>query len=148
MARSTATTVSEYLASLPPDRRKAISAVRKLVKDNLPKGYKETMNWGMISYEIPLSRYPDTYNKQPLGCVAIANHKNYMTLYLLGAYIDEEKWKQEYLKTGKRLDMGKSCLHFKKVEDLAIDFLAKSIASTPPEALIANYETARGRKRP
>lgn len=148
MARSNATTVSEYLASLPPDRRKAISAVRKLVKDNLPKGYKETMNWGMISYEIPLSRYPDTYNKQPLGYVAIANHKNYMTLYLLGAYIDEEKWKQEYLKTGKRLDMGKSCLHFKKVEDLAIDFLAKSIASTPPEALIANYETARGRKRP
>jgi hypothetical protein len=143
MVSSSATTVAEYLKELPLDRRKAISEVRKMIRANLPKGYKETMNWGMITYEIPLSRYPDTYNKKPLGYLALASQKNFMTLYLWGAYMDEEKFKAEYRKTGKPLDMGKSCLHFKKVDDLALDFLAKNIASTPPEKLISLYEQNR-----
>jgi hypothetical protein len=143
MVSSNASTVSEYLKELPPDRRKAISEVRKLIRANLPKGYKETMNWGMISYEIPLARYPNTYNKKPLGYLGLASQKNFMTLYLYGAYMDEEKFKADYRKTGKPLDMGKSCLHFKKVDDLALDFLADTIAGTPPDKLIALYEENR-----
>ena len=148
MASSKAKTVAEYLKELTPERRKAMSAVRKLIKDNLPKGYKESMNWGMIAYEIPLSRYPDTYNKQPLGYLALASQKNFMTLYLPSVYLGgDAAFRQAYEKTGKKLDMGKSCLHFKKVEDLALDFLAKMIASTPPEALIEKYEKVRRGRR-
>ncbi|MGI8518466.1 MAG: DUF1801 domain-containing protein [Acidimicrobiia bacterium] len=144
MASSTATTVAEYLRELPPDRRKAISEVRKLIRSNLPTGYEETMNWGMITYEIPLSSYPATYNKKPLGYLALTSQKNNMTLYLYGAYLDEEQFKKEYRQTGKPLDMGKSCLHFKKVDDLALDFLAENIASTTPDELIERYEKSRG----
>lgn len=143
MVSSTATTVAEYLKELPPDRRQAISEVHQLIRANLPKGYKETMTWGMITYEIPLSRYPDTYNKKPLGYLALASQKNYMTLYLYGAYLDEEQFKKAYRQTGKPLDMGKSCLHFKRVDDLALDFLAKNIAGTTPDQLIERYEKSR-----
>ena len=143
MVSSKASTVAEYLKELPPDRRQAISEVRKMIRANLPKGYKETMTWGMISYEIPLSRYPATYNKKPLGYLALASQKNNMTLYLFGAYLDEEQFKKEYRQTGKPLDMGKSCLHFKKVDDLALDFLAKKIAGTTPDQLIDRYEKSR-----
>lgn len=143
MVSSNATTVAEYLKELPPDRRQDISEVRKMIRANLPKGYEETMTWGMITYEIPLSRYPDTYNKKPLGYLALASQKNNMTLYLFGAYLDEEQFKKEYRHTGKPLDMGKSCLHFKKVDDLALDFLAKKIAGTTPDQLIDRYEKSR-----
>ena len=117
-----------------------------MIRANLPKGYKESMG-GMINYEIPLDRYPNTYNKKPLGLLALASQKNFMTLYLFGAYLDEEAFKKEYRKTGKPLDMGKSCLHFKKVDDLAMDFLAKTIAGTPPDKLIALYEKSRGLRK-
>jgi hypothetical protein len=149
MVSSNATTVAEYLQELTPERRKAMNEVRKMIKANLPKGYKEVMNWGMINYELPLSRYPNTYNKQPLGIVALASQKNFMTFYIYPPYMDmdEETFKREYLKTGKPLDMGKSCLHFKKVDDLAMDFLAEKISNTPPEKLIANYEKGRGIRR-
>ncbi|CAN5149161.1 DUF1801 domain-containing protein [soil metagenome] len=146
MASSNATTVSEYLEELPPDRRRAVAEVRKMIRANLPKGYKETMS-GMISYEIPLHRYPTTYNKKPLPFLALASQKNYMTLYLFGAYLDEEAFKKEYRKTGKLLDMGKSCLHFKKVDDLAMAFLGEAIAGTPPDKLIALYEKSRGLRK-
>ena len=76
--------VVEYLASLPPDRRKAITTVRKVVRDNIPTGYSEMFGWGMIMWGVPLSRYPDTYNKQPLCYVALASQKNYCSLYLMG----------------------------------------------------------------
>ena len=82
MVSSKAATVEEYLAELPDDRREAISEVRDLILDHLPDGYVEGMNWGMIVYEVPLERYPDTYNKQPIGLVALASQKNYMSLYL------------------------------------------------------------------
>ncbi|MCA1736156.1 MAG: DUF1801 domain-containing protein [Actinobacteria bacterium] len=146
MVSSNAATVTDYLTELPPDRRKAISEVRKMIRANLPRGYRETMNWGMITYEIPLSRYPDTYNKKPLGYLGLASQKNNMTLYLYGAYLDEEQFKKDYRQTGKPLDMSKSCLHFKQVDDLALDFLAKNIASTTPDQLIERYEKSRGNR--
>ena len=91
MVSSTASTVSEYLASLPPERRAVIAAVRKLIRRNLPKGYREAMNFGMITYEIPLTRYPETYNGQPLAYAALAAQKNKYSLYLTCACMDEAR---------------------------------------------------------
>ena len=146
MVMSTAKTVPEYLASLPDDRRKVVSAARALVKRHLPKGYKESMMLGMITWAIPLSKYPDTYNKQPLCYAALAAQKQNTTLYLMSAYGDPKLYawlKGEFKKAGKRFDMGKSCLHFKTMDDLVPDAVGKVIASTPPEAYIKSYEKAR-----
>jgi Domain of unknown function (DU1801) len=146
MASSKAATVDDYLAELPPERRSVVASVRDLVRRNLPEGYRESMSWGMISYEIPLERYPNTYNKQPLSYAALAAQKNFYTLYLTGVYQDAErrKWlEREFKKAGKKLDMGKSCLHFKRLEDLPLDVIAQAIGGTPPEKLIEQYEASR-----
>jgi hypothetical protein len=150
MVSSQASTVDDYLAELPPERRSIVASVRDLVRRNLPEGYRETMNWGMISYEIPLERYPDTYNKQPLGYAALTAQKNFYTLYLNSVYQDgdRKKWlEREFQKAGKKLDMGKSCLHFKRLEDLPLDVIARVIGSTPPEKFIEQYEAGRKRTR-
>ncbi|MCL5995679.1 MAG: DUF1801 domain-containing protein [Chloroflexi bacterium] len=146
MAKSSATTVEQYLNELPPDRRAVISALREVILSHLPDGYREGMNWGMITYEIPLDRYPDTYNGQPLGYVAVAAQKNYFSLYLMGVYQDskQETWlKQGFEQAGKKLDMGKSCVRFRKLDDLPLDVVGQVIASTSPADLIAVYEQAR-----
>jgi uncharacterized protein YdhG (YjbR/CyaY superfamily) len=148
MASSKATTVDEYLAELPPERRAVVIAVRDVVRKNLPNGYTETMNWGMISYELPLARYPNTYNGKPLGYAALAAQKNYFALYLPLVYQDakqEARLREEFEKAGKKLDIGKSCVRFKRVEDLELGAIAKVIASTPPDEFIERYEAARGR---
>jgi len=148
MVKSRATTVEEYLAELPEDRRAVIAEVRKLILEHLPAGYQERMNWGMITYEIPLERYPKTYNEQSLGYVALAAQKQYYALYLMGVYGDSEQEKalrQAYAAAGKRLDIGKSCLRFRKLEDLLVEPIAEIVASTPPEVMIAQYEASRQR---
>ena len=149
MPSSKAATVDAYLAELPPERRSIVSAVRDVVRKHLPKGYTETVNWGMISYELPLDRYPDTYNGKPLSYAALAAQKNYFALYLPTVDQDAEQaaWlEREFEKAGKTFDMGKSCLRFKRVEDLALGAIAKVIASTPPEKLIEQHEAARQRR--
>ena len=149
MATSKAATVDQYLDELPAERREVVSTMRDLVRRNLPKGYAETMNWGMISYELPLARYPKTYNGQPLSYVALAAQKNYYALYLMGAYQGSEQAKQlaaAFERAGKKLDMGKACLRFKKLDDLPLDAVARTIASTPPEQFIAQFEAARGNR--
>jgi hypothetical protein len=106
------------------------------------------MSWGMISYGLPLSRYRSTYNGQPLAYLSLAAQKNYYALYLLGAYMDPEQAKQlkeAFKRAGKKMDMGKSCLRFKTLDDLPLDAIAQLIASTPPEKLIAHYEAARAK---
>jgi hypothetical protein len=148
MVSSAAVTPEDYLSSLPEERRAVMSQMRDLIRKNLPKGYVESMNWGMLAYEIPLDRYPDTYNGQPLGYVALAAQKNAYSLYLLGPYGDEpqlKKLQDGFAKAGKKLDMGKSCVRFRKPEDLALDAIAEAIASTPPEAYIAQYEAVRSK---
>jgi len=148
MATSKAATVDQYLAELPPERREVVSKVRDLVRRNLPKGYAEAMNWGMISYELPLSRFPKTYNGQPLSYVALAAQKNHYALYLTHAYPGSEQGKRladAFTRAGKKLDMGKSCLRFKTLDDLPLEDVGRVIASTPPEKLIAMYEAARGK---
>src|SRR5918998_6950584 len=113
MAQSAAATVAEYLAELPPARRAVVAAVRDVVRGALPDGYVETMNWGMISYEIPLSRYPTTYNGRPLSYAALAAQKSHYALYLMGACADPAHaaaLESAFAAAGKRMDMGKSCL--------------------------------------
>jgi hypothetical protein len=146
MASSNAKTVEEYLEELPEDRRRVITKVREMILANLPEGYQENINWGMITYEVPLERYPNTYNKQPLGYLALAGQKNYYALYLMGCYQDSEeeaRLREGFKQAGKKLDMGKSCLRFKKLEDLPLDLIADIIAGTTPEQFIEQYEKAR-----
>jgi len=146
MVHSKAQTVSEYLKELPPERRKPIEAVRKVIRKNLPKGYQETMNWGMISYEVPLKTYPETYNGQPLSYAALASQKNHMAVYLMNIYADKtiNQWFiDEYKDCGKKLNMGKSCIRFKKLEDLPLTLIGKVIARTSVKKFIAMYEAAR-----
>ncbi|OLD43534.1 MAG: hypothetical protein AUI55_01665 [Gemmatimonadetes bacterium 13_1_40CM_2_70_7] len=148
MPRSKAKTVAKYLAELPDDRRQTIAAVRQLVLRHLPKGYEETMSAGMIAYVIPLARFPKTYNGQPLWYAALASEKSYCSLHLMRAYGDPHQTaalKAAFARAGKKLDMGKACVHFKTVEDLELDSIGAVIASTPPEAFIAIYEQSRKR---
>ena len=146
MVQSAAATVDEYLAELPEERRAVVAAVRDLVLRHLPTGYRETMGFGMICYGIPLSEYPDTYNKQPLCYAALAAQKRHYALYLMNVYQDgdeERRLRDAFAASGLKFDMGKSCLRFKRLDDLALDAVGATIASTPPAAFIARYEASR-----
>jgi len=144
--QSNAQTVEEYLASLPEERKEAIVAVRNTITSNLPRGYEEVMEWGMITYQVPLSVKPDTYNKKPLMYAALASQKNHMAVYLSSVYAKKSrtnKFTADYKATGKKLDMGKSCVRFKKLEDLPLDLIGKTIAAVPMNDFIVEYEEAR-----
>ena len=146
MFQGKAKTVAEYLDALPPERRAVVSKVRSLVKKHLPKGYKEGMGWGVITYAVPLKVLPDTYNGQPLSYVAIAALKNDYAVYLMNVYSDAKKAKWlagEFKKRGKKLDMGKSCLRFKALDDLPLDVIGEVIASTPMDQYIEIYRASR-----
>jgi uncharacterized protein YdhG (YjbR/CyaY superfamily) len=146
--QSKAQTVEQYLAELPEDRRDAIQAVRKTILKNLPNGYEEGMQYGMIGYYVPHSIYPDGYHcdpKQPLPFASLASQKNHMAVYLVCIYADPEQvdwfvnaWKA----TGKKLDMGKSCVRFKKIEEVPLDVIGKAVKRVPVKRFIDFYETA------
>ena len=148
--RSEATTVEEYLSELPEERRAALQEVRDVILGNLPDGIEENMNWGMISYEVPLERYPDTYNGQPLSYAALASQKNHMAVYLTGIYMDEAsraEFESAYRATGKRLDLGKSCVRFRKLDDLPLSLIGDTVASMSLDEFIGRVEQAGwGRK--
>ena len=147
-AAMAATTVEQYLASLSADRRAAIEQVRSVVNANLPAGYEEGIEFGMIGWYIPLSRYPDTYNKRPIGIAALASQKQYMALYLTSVYGDPklESWfKKAFAAAGKKLDMGKSCVRFRTVDALPLDVIGETIAKVPVDAFIASYEKVRAK---
>ena len=146
MASSAAVTVDEYLLQLPAQRRAVVATVRDLVNANLPPGYVEAMAFGMIGWSVPLSRYPGTYNGQPLAYLALAAQKNGYSLYLNGVFSDpatEQALRDAYARAGTKLDLGKSCLRFKSLEGLLLDEVARLIASTPVDGFIAQYERAR-----
>lgn len=146
MVRSDAESPGTYLAELSPERRETLARVREIILENLPEGYEEGMQFGMISYHVPLGRYPDTYNGRPLGVAALASQKNYLSLYLLGiCYAPEtERWfRERFAKGGKKLRMGKSCVRFEKLEDLPLDVIGEAIRRVPPEDLIETYEASR-----
>lgn len=142
-----ATTVEQYLASLPEDRRAALSAVRDVILENLGEGYEEGIQYGMIGYYVPHRVFPSGYHadpKQPLPFAALASQKSHMAVYLMSVYGQpaQEKWFREaWAKTGRKLDMGKSCVRFKKLEDVALDVLGEAIRRVPAKAYIAHYES-------
>jgi hypothetical protein len=149
--QSKANTVRDYLASLPDDRRKAIEAVRQVILDNIDPAFQETMQYGMIGYSVPHSIYPAGYHcdpKQPLPFAGLASQKNHMALYLFCVYVDEgdaERFQAAWKKSGKKLDMGKSCVRFKKLEDVALDVIGDVVRRADVKRFIATYERARER---
>jgi len=146
MASSAATTVSKYLAGLPADRRAAIRCVREIVNTNLPAGFVEGMQYGVISWMVPLSRYADTPNGQPLAIASLASRKQYMVLYLIAVYGDKptEKWfRGAFAAAGKKLDMGKSCVRFKTLDALPLDVIGDVIARVSVDAFVAKIEAAK-----
>jgi uncharacterized protein YdhG (YjbR/CyaY superfamily) len=141
--QSDATSVEDYLSKLPDDRKAAIEAVRQTILANLPDGYEEAINWGMITYQVPLATCPDTYNGKPLMYAALASQKNHMAVYLTGIYMSDEsreEFEAAYKATGKRFDVGKSCVRFKKLEDLPLELIGDCIASADVETFVARAQ--------
>jgi len=143
---STAATVEEYLRSLPADRRAAISTVRATILAHLPAGYEERMGYGMIAYVVPHTLYPAGYHcdpKMPLMLANLGSQKNHMAMYLMTVYGDPatEKWfRQAWTATGKKLDMGKACVRFRKIEDVPLAVIGQLIARVPVKEYIARME--------
>lgn len=141
-----ASTIEEYIAQIPEDRQETFRKVREVILAHLPAGYEEGIVYDMPGYYIPLSRYPNTYNGQPIGIAALASQKNYLSLYLTGIYDDSASgdwFRQAYEATGKKLNMGKSCVRFKKLDDLPLEVIGQAIARFTPDELIAVYEKTR-----
>lgn len=146
MVSSKANTVADYLAELPPERAAVVSHVRDLVNAALPAGYREGIGYGMIGWVVPLEDYPDTYNGQPLTYAGLAAQKNHYSLYLNCAYSSperNERLKAAFAAAGKTIDMGKSCIRFKRIDQLAEEAIAAEIASATPAEFIAINEAAR-----
>jgi hypothetical protein len=142
---SDAETVQQYLAGLPDDRRAALDAVREVILVNLPAGVEESINWGMISYEVPLSTYPNTYNGQPLMFAALASQKNHMSVYLSAIYGSETlrtRFEEDYRSSSKRMDVGKSCVRFRKLDDLPLDVIGRAVAACSLETFIRFHDEA------
>jgi hypothetical protein len=144
---SKAKTVAEYLSALPADRREALQAVRKVMLKNLDKGFKEGMQYGMIGYFVPHSLYPAGYHcdpKQPLPFAALASQKNHMAVHMMCLYGDsgQAAWfRKEWAKTGKKLDMGKCCIRFRKPEDLALDVVGKAVSRVKVKDYVKLHES-------
>ena len=141
------------MKSLPADRRQALQAIRKVILDNLDSGYAEGIQYGMPAYFVPHSVYPPGYHcdrTQPLPYVGLASQKNHMGLYLFCVYTSEKEqgWFQKaWLATGKKLDMGKSCVRFKKIEDVPLEVIGEVIRRTPAKKFIAHYESVFGESK-
>ena len=144
--QSKANSVEQYLNNIPEDRKESLSIVREAIVKNLPTGYVEVMNWGMITYEVPLETFPDTYNGKPLMYAALASQKNHMSVYLMGCYMSPEirkNFENAYKQSGNKFDAGKSCIRFKKEEDLPLELIGKTIGSMSVEQFIENYLLSR-----
>ena len=146
-----ALTVKQWLASVPAERKDAINAVRDAVNDHLPPGYEETVDWGMLAWVVPLATLPNTHNGHPLTLAALGAHTKLMILYLMTVYSDPKvrrEFQIAYKKTGKKLDMGGCCVHFKKLDDLPLDVVGDTIARVAVDEYVERYETSRTKKNP
>lgn len=155
MASSAATTVADYLAALTPERQELVGAIREAVNANLPDGYQEAMQYGMIGWSVPHDRYPAGYHTdptQPLPLAALASQKQYVSLYLTGLYCgpggseesEDVTWFREaWTSTGRKLNMGKSCVRVKRLDDVAFDVVAEAIGRLSVDDYIARYEAVR-----
>lgn len=144
-----ASTVAEYLAALPADRQTAMSAVRKAINDNLPRGYEEGIQFGMIGWYVPLSLYRAGYGGKrdvPLPFISLGSQKSGMVLHCIALYMNPtlSNWfASEWKKTGKKLDMGKGCVRFDKLDNLPLDVVGRLVARVPVEEQIGTYEASR-----
>jgi hypothetical protein len=148
--KSSAESADEYVASLPEDRREAVSAVREVILRNLPAGYEEGMSHGMIAYYVPLERFPNTYNGEPLGLAGIASQKQYISLYLLSVYGDpetERRFRSEWEASGKKLNMGKSCVRFRRLDEAALEVIGQTIARADLDSFVERHRAVRGSAR-
>lgn len=144
--QSKATTIQQYLAELPAERREAIATLRQVILKNLDQDYEEGMQYGMIGYFVPHRVFPPGYHcdsKQPLPFVCLASQKNYMSLYMMSCYGNPgelKRFQEAWAKAGKKLDMGKSCIRFKRLEDIPLDVIGDSIRRVPVKKYLAWYE--------
>jgi len=145
--RSEVKTPKEYLDSLPEDRNEAVTELRKVILKNLPKGFEECMSYGMVGYVVPHSKYPNGYHcdpKLPLPFMAIASQKNFVALYHMGIYADQKllQWfTDEFPKHSKaKLDMGKSCVRFKKLDQIPYKLIGELVTKISPEKWKETYE--------
>jgi len=146
-----ALTVNQWLASVPTERKDAINAVRDAVNEHLPPGYEETVDWGMLAWVVPLATLPNTHNGHPLTLAALGAHTKLMTLYLMTVYSDPKvrrEFQIAYKKTGKKLDMGGCCVHFKKLDDLPLDVVGDTIARVGVDQYVERYQTSRTKEKP
>ncbi len=143
--KSEAATPAAYIASLPADRRTAMTEVRRVVRARVPKGLAEVMSFGMIAWVVPLATYPDTYNGQPLMYAALASQKNYMSLYLMCIYSggDREATFRARWRGGKKLNMGKSCVRFGAADDLDLPLIGESLEAHTVESFVALARSVR-----
>jgi hypothetical protein len=148
--QSKAVTVAQYLDSLSPERRDAIEAVRRVILDNIDGDIEEGMQYGMLGYYVPHRVFPQGYHcdpAQPVPFAALASQKNYMSLYLMFAYSDGENEafiREGFEKAGRKLDMGKSCIRFKRLEDLELGVIGEAVRATPGAKHIARYVESAG----
>ena len=150
MASSSAITVAAYLAELSEPRRSVMAVLRKRIREQIPKGYAESMDWGMIAYHIPLKRYPVTYNGKPLLYMALAAQKNNYALYSMSAYMDPamtKRVREAFKAAGRKLDMGKSCIRFRALEDLPLVVVDELAALMSVDEYIAWYESVKPKKK-
>lgn len=148
--KSDTNSIEDYLDRLPSDRREVIQTVRNAILENLPDGFEEAFNWGMITYQVPLKVFPETYNKQPLMYAALAAQKNHYAVYLMGIYADTAKQKefeQAYKATGKRYDVGKSCVRFRQLDDLPLDVIGEAIASIEMNKFVDLARAAQSQRK-
>ena len=145
--QSKATSVDQYLAEVPADRQKAMMELRKVIKKNLPKGFREGMGYGMMGYVVPHTKYPAGYHcnpKDPLPFMGFASQKNFIAVYHMGVYADPKLYKwfvEEYTKAGTgKLDMGKSCIRFKNPEKIPFKLIGELASKITPDEWIATYE--------
>jgi Domain of unknown function (DU1801) len=141
-------TVNQWLASVPAERKDAINAVREAVNEHLPQGYEETVDWGMLAWVVPLATLPNTHHGHPLMLAALGAHTKRMTIYFMSVYDDPQlrrEFQTAYKKTGKKLDMGGCCVHFKKLDDLPLDVVGNTIARVAVDQYVERYENARAK---
>ncbi len=140
--------VAQFLAQLPLARRREVTRVRTVIRRHLPAGYEEAIRKNMLVYQVPLTRYADTYNQQPLWYVALASEKSYLSLHLMSIYGDRtqaQRLKDGFKAAGKTLDMGKACIHFETADDLPLDVIGAVVASTPLDRWVEMAQAARRR---
>lgn len=144
MVSSSASTVEQYLDELTAPRQSDVSQILSLIRKNIPIGFDEVMAWGMIVFQVPIAVSGPTYNKQPLAAVALASQKNYISIYLTTVYASEElteEFKQRWTRSGKKLDMGKSCVRIKSLDDADLDTIAWAVSQMDPVQVCALYES-------